>query len=115
MGSKATTNPALFLAFFILVSASVHCAPPPQATCPKDALKLGICANLLSVIGIFGGSPVTRPCCSLIDGLADLGAAVCFCTALKFNVLGIHLNLPLNLAVTLNACDRRAPPGFICV
>ncbi|CDP12555.1 unnamed protein product [Coffea canephora] len=120
MGSKATTTPALFLAFnlafFILVSACVHCAPlPPQATCPKDALKFGICANLLSVIGIFGGPLITIPCCSLLDGLVDLNAAVCLCKAIKGNILGIHFNLPLSLAVSMNACGRHTPPGFICL
>jgi hypothetical protein len=43
------------------------------------------------------GLPPTEPCCPLLDGLVDLEAAVCLCTAIKANVLGIHLNLSLVL------------------
>nr|KAJ0199385.1 hypothetical protein LSAT_V11C600318620 [Lactuca sativa] len=73
-------------------------------TCPRDALKLGVCANLL------GG----LPCCSLIQGLADLEAAVCLCTAIKANVLGINLNVPLSLSLLVNVCGGEVPNGFVC-
>ncbi|XP_071907818.1 putative lipid-binding protein AIR1B [Coffea arabica] len=124
MVSKATATPALFLAFnltfFILVSACVHCAPPPpiapppEATCPTDVLKLHTCANLLNLTGIDIGPGLKRPCCSLIAGLVDLEAAVCLCTAIKANILGINLNIPLSLHVILNACGRNAPLGYTC-
>ncbi|KAM7490074.1 hypothetical protein LguiA_032995 [Lonicera macranthoides] len=69
-------------------------APPPTSpTCPKDTLKLEACADLLGgVVGIVVGTPVSSKCCSLLTGLADLEAAVCLCTAIKANVLGINLN-----------------------
>jgi hypothetical protein len=55
-----------------------------------------------------------QPCCSLIQGLVDLEAAVCLCTALRLTLLGINLNLPINLSLVLNNCGRNAPSGFQC-
>ncbi|XP_016507022.1 14 kDa proline-rich protein DC2.15-like [Nicotiana tabacum] len=86
-----------------------------QGRCPRDALKLGVCANLLGgLVGVIVGSPPTLPCCSLIAGLADLEAAVCLCTAVRANVLGINLNVPLSLSLVLNNCGRNPPTGFTC-
>ncbi|XP_031095603.1 14 kDa proline-rich protein DC2.15-like [Ipomoea triloba] len=83
--------------------------------CPRDALKLGVCANLLGgLVGAVVGTPPTLPCCSLIAGLADLEAAVCLCTAIRLNVLGINLNVPLALSLVLNNCGRQVPNGFTC-
>ncbi|KAM3685309.1 hypothetical protein ACJW31_11G108100 [Castanea mollissima] len=119
MASKATATMAFLLSlnllFFTMVtSANVACPPPsktpkhtPQhsqpnlptnkpATCPKDTLKLGVCANFL------------------IQGLVDLEAAVCLCTAIKANVLGINLNVPLSLSLLLNYCGKNVPKGFQC-
>ncbi|CDP09932.1 unnamed protein product [Coffea canephora] len=87
---------------------------PPQKSCPRDALKLGVCANLLNIIGISIGSPPTEPCCSLLQGLADLEAALCLCTAIKANILGINLNVPVSLSVILNDCGKKVPNGFQC-
>ncbi|KAI3709324.1 hypothetical protein L2E82_39084 [Cichorium intybus] len=88
---------------------------PPKATCPKDTLKLGVCANLLNdLLPIVIGTPSKTPCCSLLSGLADLDAAVCLCTAIKANVLGINLNIPVSLSVLLNYCGKKAPSGFQC-
>ncbi|XP_011076346.1 14 kDa proline-rich protein DC2.15-like [Sesamum indicum] len=86
-----------------------------SATCPRDALKLGVCANLLGrAAGVVVGNPPTTPCCSLLAGLVDLEAAVCLCTAIKANVLGINLNIPVSLSLLLNACGRTPPTGFTC-
>ncbi|XP_019262271.1 PREDICTED: 14 kDa proline-rich protein DC2.15-like [Nicotiana attenuata] len=86
-----------------------------QSRCPRDALKLGVCANLVGgLVGAVIGSPPTMPCCSLIAGLADLEAAVCLCTAIRANVLGINLNVPLSLSLVLNNCGRNPPTGFTC-
>uniref|UniRef100_A0A804LBX5 Bifunctional inhibitor/plant lipid transfer protein/seed storage helical domain-containing protein n=1 Tax=Zea mays TaxID=4577 RepID=A0A804LBX5_MAIZE len=83
--------------------------------CPVDALKLGVCANLLNgLINATLGTPPRTPCCTLIQGLADLEAAVCLCTVLRANVLGINLNLPINLSLLVNYCGRRVPSGFQC-
>ncbi|XP_019200469.1 PREDICTED: 14 kDa proline-rich protein DC2.15-like [Ipomoea nil] len=83
--------------------------------CPRDALKLGVCANLLGgLVGAVVGTPPTLPCCSLIAGLADIEAAVCLCTAIRANVLGINLNIPVALSLVLNDCGRQLPNGFTC-
>ncbi|OIT07301.1 PREDICTED: 14 kDa proline-rich protein DC2.15-like isoform X2 [Nicotiana attenuata] len=86
-----------------------------QGRCPRDALKLGVCANLVGgLVGAIVGSPPTLPCCSLIAGLTDLEAAVCLCTAIRANVLGINLDVPLSLSLVLNNCGRNPPTGFTC-
>ncbi|KAJ0265772.1 hypothetical protein HA466_0020070 [Hirschfeldia incana] len=88
---------------------------PVTAKCPRDALKLGVCANVLSgLLNITLGKPPVKPCCTLIKGLADLEAAACLCTALKANILGINLNIPISLSLLLNVCSKKVPPGFQC-
>ncbi|MBA0729757.1 hypothetical protein Golax_023080 [Gossypium laxum] len=134
MGSKRTASLALFFAlnilFFSLVSACGSCPSPnpkpkpkPNPTpspsssgkCPRDALKLGVCADLLGgLLNVTIGTPPVQPCCSLIQGLADLEAAVCLCTAIKANILGINLNVPLSLSLLLNVCSKKVPSGFQC-
>ncbi|PWA79015.1 bifunctional inhibitor/lipid-transfer protein/seed storage 2S albumin superfamily protein [Artemisia annua] len=87
----------------------------PMATCPKDILKLGVCADLLGgLVGVVVGSPPVTPCCTLIQGLADPEAAICLCTAIKANVLGINLNVPVSLSLLLNVCGKKVPSGFKC-
>ncbi|PKI41580.1 14 kDa proline-rich protein DC2.15-like [Punica granatum] len=133
MASK-TTAIALFLTlnilFFTLTSACGSCpspkpkpkpkpkptpSPSPRGTCPKDTLKLGVCADLLGgLLNVTVGTPPKTPCCSLIQGLVDLEAAVCLCTAIKANILGINLNIPLSLSLLLNVCDKKVPSGFQC-
>ncbi|XP_044377192.1 lipid transfer protein EARLI 1 isoform X2 [Triticum aestivum] len=128
MATKAAviaTVLALNLLFFTLAD-DCGCklpSPPPPAGgggggtggCPIDALKLGACANVLG--GLINLRPVTTPkqtCCSLLQGLADLDAAVCLCTALKANILGIHLNVPVDLNLLVNYCGKNVPSGFQC-
>ncbi|KAG9132870.1 hypothetical protein Leryth_014816 [Lithospermum erythrorhizon] len=87
----------------------------PSPTCPKDALKLGVCADLLGgLVNVVVGSQSNTPCCTLLGGLADLDAAVCLCTAIKANVLGINLNVPVSLSLLLNYCGKKSPSGFQC-
>ncbi|XP_075102571.1 14 kDa proline-rich protein DC2.15-like [Nicotiana tabacum] len=90
--------------------------PSSNGKCPKDTLKLKVCANLLNdlVHLVIGSSPAKTECCSLIQGLADLDAAVCLCTAIKANVLGINLNVPLSLNLLLNNCGKYCPENFQC-
>ncbi|MBA0680538.1 hypothetical protein Goari_012230 [Gossypium aridum] len=131
MASKRSASLALFFAlnilFFSLVSACDSCPSPkpgPKPTpfpspsakgkCPRDALKLGVCANVLGSVNVTIGSPPVQPCCSLLQGLADLEAAVCLCTAIKANVLGINLNVPVSFSLLLNVCSRKVPSGFQC-
>ncbi|CAA0394925.1 unnamed protein product [Arabidopsis thaliana] len=89
--------------------------PGSSGNCPIDALRLGVCANVLSgLLNVQLGQPSPQPCCSLIQGLVDLDAAICLCTALRANVLGINLNVPISLSVLLNVCNRRLPSDFQC-
>ncbi|MCH1928212.1 HPS-like domain-containing protein, partial [Shewanella sp. C31] len=55
-----------------------------------------------------------EPCCSLLDGLVDLDAAVCLCTAVKANVLGVNLNVPVELKLILNKCGKTCPSDLTC-
>jgi Hydrophobic seed protein len=132
MASKYTATIALFLALNLIcltfANACSYCpspkppAPKPKppspkpsgTTCPVDALKLGVCANVLDLIKAKVGKPPVVPCCSLLDGLVDLEAAVCLCTAIKANILGINLNLPIDLSLVLNYCNKSCPSGFTC-
>lgn len=131
MASKAVATTALLLClsllFFTTVSSTYvpNCPPQPktpknpptnnQASCPKDTLKLGVCANVLDgLLNLVVGTPPKTPCCPLIQGLADLEAAVCLCTAIKANILGINLNVPLSLSLLLNHCGKNVPKGFQC-
>ncbi|KAI7751881.1 hypothetical protein M8C21_002608 [Ambrosia artemisiifolia] len=128
MASRALATTAflvtLNLLFFTLVT-STSCPPPPstpkphkhhnKATCPKDTLKLGVCANVLNdLVHLVVGTPPKTPCCSLLGDLVDLEAAVCLCTAIKANVLGINLNVPVSLSLLLNYCGKKVPHGFQC-
>jgi hypothetical protein len=88
---------------------------PSTKSCPRDALKLGVCANLLDgPIGAIVGSPPEHPCCSVLAGLVDLEVAVCLCTAIKANILGIDINIPISLSLILNACEKTPPTDFQC-
>ncbi|KAF5203028.1 pEARLI1-like lipid transfer protein, partial [Thalictrum thalictroides] len=50
--------------------------PAAYGKCPKDTLKLGVCANLLGgLVSVQVGTPPDHPCCTLIKGLVDLEAA----------------------------------------
>ena len=138
MASRATFFVLFNLLFFTLVTSTSVCPPssptpttptqPPKTPtpaphghkhskgkCPKDTLKLGVCANLLNdLVHLVVGTPPKTPCCSLISGLVDLEAAVCLCTAIKANVLGINLNVPVSLSLLLNYCGKKVPSGFQC-
>ncbi|XP_058086009.1 14 kDa proline-rich protein DC2.15-like isoform X2 [Magnolia sinica] len=88
--------------------------PSTGGKCPRDALKLGVCANLLGLANIVVGSPATLPCCSLLQGLVDLDVALCLCTAIKANILGINLDVAVTLSLLVNACGYKVPSGFKC-
>ena len=94
--------------------------PPPSPPsgggnkCPIDALKLGVCANVLNLLKLKVGVPASEECCPLLGGLVDLDAAVCLCTAIKANVLGININVPVDLVLLLNYCHKTCPSDFSC-
>ncbi|PIN03090.1 hypothetical protein CDL12_24390 [Handroanthus impetiginosus] len=135
MGSRTSRKGSLFLTmnllcYILATTACNSCSGPstPGLTPSRggrgsgggggggDALRLGVCANLLGgLVGVVIGNPPTTPCCTLIAGLVDLEAAVCLCTAIRANVLGIiNLNVRLALTLLLNVCGRTPPPGFTC-
>ena len=139
MGSKTCSSLflTLNLLFFAVVSAHGPCPgpnpnpnpkPKPRPTslsggsntleassCPRDELKLGICTNLLNrTVNITLGEPPVIPCCSLIAGLVDFEAAVCLCTPLRQNILGIDLDIPVIFNFLFNICSREVPRDFIC-
>ncbi|GAV60523.1 Tryp_alpha_amyl domain-containing protein [Cephalotus follicularis] len=87
---------------------------PPVAYCPRDTLKLGVCADLLGLVHVVVGTPASSSCCALIQGVADLEAALCLCIAIKADVLGINLNVPITLSLLLSACGKSVPAGFQC-
>lgn len=113
------------LVFFVVASGCYTCTQPKPfpfpnpspatKSCPRDALKLGVCANVLNgPIGAVVGSPPDHPCCSVLEGLLNLEVAVCLCTAIKANILGINLNIPISLSLILNACEKTPPSDFLC-
>ncbi|XVE68394.1 hypothetical protein DITRI_Ditri09bG0064700 [Diplodiscus trichospermus] len=139
MASKIKASTALLLCinllFFALVtsytpnaSSATNSRNPvyihPEATYPSgynpqsqgrcNPLNLGVCANLLGLVNVELGNVPTQPCCSLIQGLVDLEAAVCLCTAIRANVLGINLNLPIDLSLLLNNCGRTPSAQYMC-
>ncbi|XP_062030253.1 14 kDa proline-rich protein DC2.15-like [Rosa rugosa] len=138
MDSKRCSTVALFLSinllFWALASGCFTCSQPHPITtpkpiktpipsagsaatksCPRDTLKLGVCAKLLNgAVGAVVGSPPDTPCCAVLHGLLDLEVAVCLCTAIKANILGINLNIPISLSLLLDGCAKKFPPGFQC-
>jgi hypothetical protein len=90
--------------------------PPPitQPTCPIDALKLGLCLDVLGgLVHVVIGNPIENECCPVIQGLVDLEAAICLCTAIRAKVLNLNIYLPLALQV-LATCGKTPPRGFVC-
>ena len=88
--------------------------PGGGGTCSINTLKLSACANVLNLLKLNLGVPASEQCCPLLSGLADLDAAVCLCTAIKANVLGIKLNVPVDLVLLLNQCGKTCPADFTC-
>ncbi|BFG31437.1 hypothetical protein CerSpe_177110 [Prunus speciosa] len=135
MDSKRSSTLALFfsinLLFCVLANGCYTCSRQPHQpitapktnpipsvatkSCPRDALKLGVCANLLKgAVGAIIGNPPDTPCCALLEGLLDLEVAVCLCTAIKANILGINLNIPISLSLVIDGCAKTFPPDFQC-
>ncbi|KAG2327094.1 hypothetical protein Bca4012_036045 [Brassica carinata] len=107
--------PRISLALFLSLNFLCFTYTSALGTCPKDTLEIGLCANVLNIVDIVLGYPPVKPCCSLIDGLVDLEAAACLCAALKVNILGINLNLPIYVNVLLNNCGHITPTVYPCV
>ncbi|XP_050226339.2 putative lipid-binding protein AIR1B [Mercurialis annua] len=111
MASKAQASLAFFLAlnmlFFNMSSATI------TYTCPSDVyLNLKLCVNVLGLITL----PPNAQCCGILGTLADAEAAACVCAAIKANILGIPLNLTLDVALNLllKGCGKTLPAGYVC-
>ncbi|KAG8375803.1 hypothetical protein BUALT_Bualt10G0138400 [Buddleja alternifolia] len=127
MATTKLSATILILSFFLFATFTAACgscqpkpkpapkAPPLNPFCPRDTLKLGVCADLLGLVNVLVGSPPSGDkCCALLQGLADLEVAACLCTAIKANVLGINLNVPIALSALVSACGKTVPTGFKC-
>ncbi|RCV19782.1 hypothetical protein SETIT_4G003500v2 [Setaria italica] len=124
----ASSRKLLFVALVVVVVAVLlspaaacggHPCPSPAGKCPVNAVKLGVCAHVLDglIHAVVGKPPPNNkkePCCSLISGLADLEAAVCVCLAINANVLGVNLDVAVDLSLLVNYCGRTVPAGFQC-
>ncbi|KAL8478323.1 hypothetical protein ACS0TY_030293 [Phlomoides rotata] len=87
---------------------------PPAAKCSIDALKLGLCLDVLGGLVHVGiGNPVENICCPVIQGLIELEAAVCLCTTIRLKLLNLNIFIPLALQV-LATCGLSPPQGFTC-
>ncbi|KAG8647390.1 36.4 kDa proline-rich protein [Manihot esculenta] len=94
----------------------VPCPPPPSKpeTCPIDTLKLGACVDILGgLVHIVIGSSAKDACCPVLQGLADLDAALCLCTTIKAKLLNINIIIPIALEVLVD-CGKTPPLGFKC-
>ncbi|GFP80884.1 putative lipid-binding protein at4g00165 [Phtheirospermum japonicum] len=90
-------------------------SPKARAKCPKDTLKFGVCGDWLGLVHEVVGTKPSHKCCALVEGLADLEAALCLCTAIKANVLGVlKVKIPIALSLVINSCGKKVPQGFVC-
>ncbi|KAH7863896.1 hypothetical protein Vadar_023157 [Vaccinium darrowii] len=88
--------------------------PPTQPKCPINALKLGLCVDVLGGLVHIGiGDPIENVCCPVLKGLLELEAAICLCTILRIKLLNLNIFLPLALQL-LATCGLTPPPGFVC-
>ncbi|XP_010933687.1 36.4 kDa proline-rich protein-like [Elaeis guineensis] len=86
----------------------------PPAKCSFDILKLGLCLDVLGGLVHLGlGKPVENVCCPVLQGLLELEAAVCLCTAIKLRVLNLDIYIPLALQVLIT-CGKDPPRGYAC-
>ncbi|OEL12789.1 hypothetical protein BAE44_0026192, partial [Dichanthelium oligosanthes] len=91
-----------------------HPCPNPAGKCPLNAVKLGVCVDMLDgLVHVVVGGPPKERCCSLISGLANLEAAVCVYLAINANVLGVNLNIAVDLTLLVNYCAAACPPASL--
>ncbi|KAL6344932.1 hypothetical protein AAG906_006695 [Vitis piasezkii] len=121
MASNNLSAAILVLSLLLFSTFSSACgpcrakAPPANPFCPRDTLKFGVCADLLGgLVSLVAGSPPSSKCCAVLEGLADLEAAACLCTAIKASVLGINVKVPVAISLLISACGKSIPQGFKC-
>ncbi|KAL9242899.1 hypothetical protein vseg_016856 [Gypsophila vaccaria] len=89
-------------------------SPGTQDKCPINALKLGLCVDVLGGLVHIGlGDPTKQVCCPLLEGLLEIEAALCLCLAIRIKLLNLNIFIPLALSV-LAQCGITPPPDFIC-
>ncbi|KAL4314553.1 hypothetical protein HN51_068812 [Arachis hypogaea] len=88
---------------------------PKKGGCPRDTLKLGVCSSVLDNRANFSSGVPNTPCCNFFFGLYNFDAALCLCTALKGNILGIHINIPFAYSFLFNFCHIQQPQDFKCL
>jgi hypothetical protein len=90
-------------------------SPSPTGKCPLNTLKLLACVDALNglVHAVVGANP-SEKCCPLLQGVADLDAALCLCTAIKAKALGLNLVIPIAIEVLVNECHKNVPASFQC-
>ncbi|TVU12371.1 hypothetical protein EJB05_46012, partial [Eragrostis curvula] len=87
---------------------------PPPRTCPIDTLKLNACVDVLGgLIHLVIGQEARAKCCPLLQGIADLDAALCLCTTIRARLLNLNIYLPVALTLLIT-CGKHAPNGFQC-
>ena len=101
----------------------VPCPPPPSSAppstpkgkCPLNTLKLLACVDALNgLVHAVVGAKASEKCCPLLQGVADLDAALCLCTTIKAKALSINLVLPIAIEVLVNECPKNVPASFQC-
>ncbi|CAD5192821.1 36.4 kDa proline-rich protein-like [Musa acuminata AAA Group] len=89
-------------------------SPPSSGTCPIDTLKLDACVDLLGgLVHAVIGQDTQDKCCPVIQGLADLDAALCLCTTIKAKALDINVLLPIALELLVD-CGKHVPSDYQC-
>ncbi|CAN1129404.1 pEARLI1-like lipid transfer protein 2 [Linum perenne] len=83
--------------------------PIIRRRCSIDLYRLAVCMPLVTVDV---GSLTSRPCCQTLLGLVDMEVTVCLCLALRANVLGIHIDVPVALSMVLSTCYSNLPSYY---
>ncbi|KAJ8768883.1 hypothetical protein K2173_023878 [Erythroxylum novogranatense] len=124
MSSKSLASTTLFLSlsllFFTLVSSKNIQSPSAalkhhhHGKCPRDTLKFSVCSGIAH--GLVHRDGVTRnnPCCNILGPLGNFEAALCLCTAIKANVMGHIIDIPIALEMVISFCGKKVPDGFKC-
>ncbi|KAF8734309.1 hypothetical protein HU200_014532 [Digitaria exilis] len=115
---SSTALPALLLAATLLFSSVAVVRGQQRGNpCPTNALAdLKVCADVLVLLKLKINVPQSQQCCPLLGNLVNLDVAACLCAAIRLSVLGIPVNLPLDVPLVLNYCGRNASavPGSNC-
>lgn len=118
MASQTSTTISLIIIFLIsLAEADLFSSPSPTmtnnfGTCPRDPLQLGVCANVLGLANVTAGDTRAQPCCTVINGLADVQVADCLCFI--FRPLPLVFGIDKAVREIFFACNRVFPIGFQC-